>query len=112
MPGLWFDSTGPNPAKLQMFFVFYFIMTGLHALHMIIGLGLLRVTTVAQPRWAVLRRISHARRDRADFTGTSSTSSGCSSTRSSTSPDCTNEPRRLSRKTYTFTWLGLLASPC
>jgi cytochrome c oxidase subunit 3 len=24
-----------------MFFVFYFIMTGLHALHMIIGIGLL-----------------------------------------------------------------------
>jgi cytochrome c oxidase subunit 3 len=26
-----------------MFFVFYFIMTGLHALHMIIGIGILAV---------------------------------------------------------------------
>ena len=32
-----------NVMNLQMFFVIYFAMTGLHALHMIIGLGLLAV---------------------------------------------------------------------
>lgn len=42
-PGLWFDFHGPNAGKVQMFFVFYFIMTGLHAVHMIIGLGILSV---------------------------------------------------------------------
>jgi cytochrome c oxidase subunit 3 len=53
VPGLRFDtavwthadaSGGPvDPHRVQMFFVFYFILTGLHALHMIIGLGLLLV---------------------------------------------------------------------
>src|ERR1700693_853355 len=28
-----------NPAHAQIFFSLYFVMTGLHALHMIIGLG-------------------------------------------------------------------------
>ena len=28
-----------NPAGVQMFFVLYFIMTGMHALHMVIGIG-------------------------------------------------------------------------
>jgi cytochrome c oxidase subunit III len=42
-PHFWFEFHGPNPAKVQMFFVFYFIMTGLHALHMTIGLGILSV---------------------------------------------------------------------
>ena len=32
-----------NAMHLQMFFVIYFCMTGLHALHMVIGLGLLAV---------------------------------------------------------------------
>jgi cytochrome c oxidase subunit 3 len=40
-PGFWFEQSGPNAGPIQMFFVFYFIMTGLHALHMIIGIGLL-----------------------------------------------------------------------
>ena len=43
IPGLWWGFHGPNAAKVQMFFVFYFIMTGLHALHMTIGLGILSV---------------------------------------------------------------------
>jgi cytochrome c oxidase subunit 3 len=29
-----------NPRELQLFFVFYFIMTGIHATHMVIGAGL------------------------------------------------------------------------
>jgi cytochrome c oxidase subunit 3 len=43
VPALWFEYNGPFAAKFQMFFVFYFIMTGLHALHMTIGLGILSV---------------------------------------------------------------------
>jgi cytochrome c oxidase subunit 3 len=30
-----------NPGNLKMFFGFYFVMTGLHAIHMIIGIGIL-----------------------------------------------------------------------
>lgn len=43
VPGFWFEFNGPNAAKVQMLFVFYFIMTCLHALHMTIGLGILSV---------------------------------------------------------------------
>ncbi len=43
VPGFWFEFKGPDAADVQMFFVFYFIMTGLHALHMTIGLGILSV---------------------------------------------------------------------
>jgi cytochrome c oxidase subunit 3 len=44
VPGFWFEYHGTASfAKVQMFFVFYFIMTGLHALHMTIGLGVLSV---------------------------------------------------------------------
>lgn len=32
---------GVNPYRVQLFFLFYYCMTGLHVLHMIIGLGLL-----------------------------------------------------------------------
>jgi cytochrome c oxidase subunit 3 len=36
---------GANGPHVQMFFLFYFIMTSIHALHMIIGIGLLSVLT-------------------------------------------------------------------
>lgn len=43
-PGFWFEYHGTaNAAKVQMFFVFYFVMTGLHAVHMTIGLGILLI---------------------------------------------------------------------
>ncbi len=45
VPALWFNYTGPHAPEFQMFFVFYFIMTGLHAVHMTIGIGLLSVIT-------------------------------------------------------------------
>jgi cytochrome c oxidase subunit 3 len=35
---------------IQMFFVFYFIITGLHALHMLVGLGVLAVQLVLASR--------------------------------------------------------------
>jgi cytochrome c oxidase subunit 3 len=34
-----------NPAYVQLFFYFYFIMTGIHALHMIIGVGVFAFIT-------------------------------------------------------------------
>jgi cytochrome c oxidase subunit 3 len=40
-PGVWFNHTGPLAPGVQMFYVFYFIMTGLHAVHMIIGIFLI-----------------------------------------------------------------------
>ena len=41
LPGIVFHDTSPDAAYVQMFFVFYFLMTGLHAFHMIIGEGIL-----------------------------------------------------------------------
>ena len=35
------DLTTVNPYRVQIFFLFYYCMTGLHVLHMIVGLGLL-----------------------------------------------------------------------
>lgn len=43
IPGIKFDTEhnyqGPNASKFPMFFVVYFFMTGLHAFHIIIGMG-------------------------------------------------------------------------
>jgi cytochrome c oxidase subunit 3 len=39
-PGSHFTYNGPLANRVEMFFVLYFIMTGLHAIHMIIGIGL------------------------------------------------------------------------
>ena len=36
-----YDTTNVNPFRVQLFFMFYYCMTGLHVLHMVIGLGLL-----------------------------------------------------------------------
>lgn len=46
VPGFWFEDSSPDAARVQMFFVFYFIMTGLHSIHMLIGIGLLFVLLV------------------------------------------------------------------
>ena len=47
VPGPDFHWDGPEDAgRIQMFFSLYFAMTGLHALHMIIGMGILAVLTV------------------------------------------------------------------
>jgi cytochrome c oxidase subunit 3 len=41
-PGEWAEHTPPvNAAHVQLMLVFYYIMTGLHAAHMIVGIGLL-----------------------------------------------------------------------
>jgi cytochrome c oxidase subunit 3 len=43
VPGPSFQFDGPDAPHAQLFFSLYFAMTGLHALHMVIGVGLLAV---------------------------------------------------------------------
>jgi cytochrome c oxidase subunit 3 len=43
VPGMGFHFEGTAPERANLFFSLYFAMTGLHALHMIIGLGVLSV---------------------------------------------------------------------
>ncbi|HYR88597.1 MAG TPA: cytochrome c oxidase subunit 3 family protein [Terriglobia bacterium] len=50
IPGSGFTWAGANPNQTSLFFVFYFIMTGMHALHMIIGLGLMTVLVLLTRR--------------------------------------------------------------
>lgn len=40
-PGLNFVTSDPSGRQVELFFVFYFAMTGLHAVHMLIGIGIL-----------------------------------------------------------------------
>jgi cytochrome c oxidase subunit 3 len=49
VPGPAFRYTGPDAGQQQLFFSIYFAMTGLHAVHMIIGIGILSVL-IAQAR--------------------------------------------------------------
>lgn len=46
VPGPHFAFHGPDATHAQLFFSLYFAMTGLHALHMVIGAGLLMVLIV------------------------------------------------------------------
>jgi cytochrome c oxidase subunit 3 len=46
IPGLAFHFEGTAPERANLFFSLYFAMTGLHAVHMIIGLGVLTVMFV------------------------------------------------------------------
>jgi cytochrome c oxidase subunit III len=50
IPGLGFHFEGTAPERANLFFSLYFAMTGLHAAHMIIGLGLLTVMFVMAAR--------------------------------------------------------------
>lgn len=43
VPGPHFHFAGPQAARVQLFFSLYFALTGLHALHMVVGIGLLAV---------------------------------------------------------------------
>ena len=46
VPGPHFQFPDPWGAKAQLYFSLYFAMTGLHAIHMIIGLGIMTTITV------------------------------------------------------------------
>jgi cytochrome c oxidase subunit III len=43
IPGHGFQFEGPNATHAQLFFAFYFALTGMHALHMIIGIGMMLI---------------------------------------------------------------------
>lgn len=40
LPGFGFQEPGPMHTQVQMFFFFYFVMTGLHSIHLLVGIGL------------------------------------------------------------------------
>ena len=46
VPGLNWTFDGPDPRHLELFFCFYFFLTGIHALHMVIGAGILTVLII------------------------------------------------------------------
>jgi cytochrome c oxidase subunit 3 len=46
VPGANFEFDGPQPENAQIFFSLYFLMTGLHATHMVIGIIILGVLAV------------------------------------------------------------------
>jgi cytochrome c oxidase subunit 3 len=50
IPGATFSWSGDETTHASLFFLFYFILTGLHALHMMIGLGMLSVFLVGARR--------------------------------------------------------------
>jgi cytochrome c oxidase subunit III len=50
VPGFGFHFEGTVPERANLFFSLYFAMTGLHAAHMVIGLGLMTVMLVMAAR--------------------------------------------------------------
>ena len=84
VPGPHFHWEGQHPAAAEMFYSLYFCMTGLHALHMIIGLGIMTwLHRHGAGRRASTPTTTHRSRSPAS-TGTSSTSCGFSCSRCST----------------------------
>jgi cytochrome c oxidase subunit 3 len=50
VPGPHFQFDGANPKAAELFFGFYFAMTGMHALHMVIGIAILTVLAAGSAR--------------------------------------------------------------
>jgi cytochrome c oxidase subunit 3 len=50
VPGLNWTFNGPDAAHLELFFCFYFFMTGVHAAHMVVGVGILVVLIIMAGR--------------------------------------------------------------
>jgi cytochrome c oxidase subunit 3 len=44
-PGLSFSYSGEEANHVELFMIFYFVLTGMHAVHMLIGLGMLLALT-------------------------------------------------------------------
>ena len=80
-PNFRFESAH-DPGHSQLFFSLYFVMTGLHAVHMIVGIGVMAVLFVMAFKGRFTRRTTRRSRSAAS-TGTSSTSSGSSCSRCS-----------------------------
>ena len=49
VPGLNFQYAGPDSRQVELFFYLYFFTTGVHALHLVVGIGI--VATVAAMAW-------------------------------------------------------------
>jgi len=62
VPGLRFEFRGAHGREAQIFFCLYFAMTGMHALHMIVGIGILSGLVGHGVAWALLARVLHAGR--------------------------------------------------
>lgn len=58
VPGSSFRFEAPFTDPAEIFFSFYFAMTGMHAVHMLIGIGLL-TTLVIQARWGRFSAFYH-----------------------------------------------------
>ena len=71
-----FKIVGPESGGARLFFIFYFISTALHGLHMLIGIGLLLWIIRARPTRGVLGALSHARSGGGTCIGALWTSSG------------------------------------
>ena len=54
MPGFAFSFGGPAARQVQLFFLFYYAMTGLHAVHLTIGVGVACVILVLARRGSFL----------------------------------------------------------
>jgi len=50
IPGRSFEFAGANANHARIFFSFYFAMTGMHALHMVVGIGIMLVIIVLTMR--------------------------------------------------------------
>lgn len=53
IPGIKFDHAAiasVNPRHVELFFVFYFVLTGLHAIHMVIGMAILAILWIRSRR--------------------------------------------------------------
>ncbi len=60
--GLPFDYPGDQGEVAEMFFNFYFVLTGLHAAHMVLGLIALAVLAVVLLRWRQPERLERQAR--------------------------------------------------
>ena len=78
------EAIAASRASAQLFFSLYFAMTGLHALHMVIGVGICWRDRLAGRQGRFTADYTTRRWMWRDFTGTSSTSSGSSCSRCST----------------------------
>ena len=56
VPGLDFDFTRPQAGPMALFFAFYFVATGLHAIHVAIGIVVLGVIGIRASQRAYSER--------------------------------------------------------
>lgn len=64
VPGIDFEQTGPHAQGIRLFFIFYFLATGLHAIHLLCGIAVLLVflrcarQVASRPRYLAGLRIA------------------------------------------------------